>query len=161
MIYIFCPLYKKYIHIKLDFILRKIYNCDIKEKRDRTYIQKKGVGVMEIKQWDIVIVDFNADSSGSEQNRKRPAIVVQNNTGNLYSPTVIVIPLTSQTQKKEQQPTHALIKQTDTVGLKLDSMALCEQIRSIDKRRILNKVGKVNSPTAMKKILLANMENYK
>ena len=79
---------------------------------------------------------------GSEQKGIRPVLVVQNNLGNKYSPTTIVIPITSKTEKLNL-PTHILLKYT--YGLKYESVVLVEQIRTIDKTRLLDKITTINS----------------
>lgn len=79
---------------------------------------------------------------GSEQNGVRPVVVLQNNIGNKYSPTIIIAPLT-EVLKKETLPTH--IKIPKTRFLKYDSMILLEQIRTIDKVRIKSYLGKLQS----------------
>lgn len=82
---------------------------------------------------------------GSEQGGIRPCVIVQNNSGNRYSPTLIVVPLTTQT--KRQLPTHATVRE----GAK-ESIALCEQVKTIDKTRISgNAIGKC-SPHTMAQI---------
>ena len=72
--------------------------------------------------------------SGSEQDGKRPALVIQNNIGNTYSPNVIVLPLTSKI-KKSGQPTHVFIPAKET-GLERNSMVLCENPVSVSKERL-------------------------
>lgn len=79
---------------------------------------------------------------GSEQGGKRPVIIIQNNVGNRYSPTLIVAPITSKLYKTEL-PTHYILK--DVQGLPDESLVLLEQIKTIDKRRIISYVGKVSS----------------
>lgn len=74
---------------------------------------------------------------GSEQGGIRPVLIVQNNTGNQYSPTTIVLPITS--VHKKPLPTHADL--ISDCGLKRHSTALAEQIRTIDRCRLLNYVG--------------------
>lgn len=69
-------------------------------------------------------------------------LVLQNNTGNLFCPTLIVAPLTTQVNKKKDQPTHYLL--SGVRGLPEDSVALLEQIKTIDKSRIINYLGKVS-----------------
>jgi mRNA interferase MazF len=76
---------------------------------------------------------------GSEQGNFRPVLVVQNNTGNRYSPTVIIIPITSNL-RKNPLPTHVPISKA--CGLDKDSMALIEQIRVIDRTRLDNYIGR-------------------
>ena len=78
---------------------------------------------------------------GSEQGGIRPVIVIQNDTGNRYSPTLIVATVTTKIRKKENMPTHLLIR--DNPALKEASVLQLEQIRTIDKRRIDNYLGKV------------------
>ncbi len=78
---------------------------------------------------------------GSEQGGVRPVLIIQNNTGNLFSPTVIVAAITSKTDKKQNQPTHIPI---ECSGLAKSSMALMEQIRTIDKQRLNDYVGRLN-----------------
>lgn len=83
---------------------------------------------------DIYYVQFGNTSTGSEQHGDRPAVIIQNDVGNTYAPTLIVVPLTSNTEKKVTQPTHCLL---ENEGLSMSSMALAEQIFTIDKSRIL------------------------
>ena len=71
---------------------------------------------------------------GSEQGGKRPVIVIQNNTGNKFAPTVIVAAVTSKVSKKPNQPTHVLIEQNPAFSR--PSVVLLEQIFTIDKERI-------------------------
>lgn len=93
---------------------------------------------MEIKRGDILLVNFEP-VKGSEQGRIRPAIVIQNNILNKFSPLTIVAPVTSKIYEKEY-PTNVFIKQDDSV-LNNDSTILLNQIRTIDKRRIMRKLG--------------------
>lgn len=80
---------------------------------------------------------------GSEQGGMRPVLIIQNNTGNKYSPTVIVAAITSQSLKN-QIPTHIGLS-TDECGLPKDSTVLLEQVRTLDKSRLKEKVGKLPS----------------
>lgn len=82
---------------------------------------------------------------GSEQGGIRPVLIVQNNIGNKYSPTVIVASMTSQVDKKTHLPTHILLHKEDAKGLPENSIILCEQLRTIDKSRIRDRVGSINS----------------
>ena len=84
---------------------------------------------------------------GSEQDGLRPVIVVQNDFGNKYSPTVIVLPIT--TKIKNKLPTHIPIKKGE-FGLKKDSIILIEQVRTLDKRRLKEKIGTLDSSTLEK-----------
>ena len=88
---------------------------------------------------------FYADLSpvvGSEQGGTRPVLIVQNDTGNKYSPTVIAAAITSQTGKA-RLPTHINIA-GGSVGLSKDSVILLEQVRTIDKRRLREHMGKLD-----------------
>lgn len=76
---------------------------------------------------------------GSEQGGKRPVIVIQNNTGNKFSPTVIVAAVTSKVSKKPNQPTHVLIDKNPAFDR--PSVVLLEQLFTIDKERINNFMG--------------------
>ena len=78
---------------------------------------------------------------GSEQGGIRPVIILQNNLGNIFSPTLIVAPLTSR-YKKRNLPTHYLIE--DVEELKTTSLVLLEQIKTIDKRRITEYMGQAS-----------------
>ncbi len=80
-------------------------------------------------------------SVGCEQDGFRPVLVIQNNKGNKYSPTTIVVPITSKVDKRDL-PTHVKLKTTK--GLKKESIALVEQIRTLDKRRIFSKITKIS-----------------
>lgn len=77
---------------------------------------------------------------GSEQGGKRPVIIIQNDVGNHYSPTVIVAAVTSRFFKKRALPTHVPL---DNEELEKNSLALLEQIRTIDKSRLIRKIGRV------------------
>ena len=88
---------------------------------------------------------FYADLSpvvGSEQGGVRPVLIVQNDTGNKHSPTVIAAAITSQTGKA-RLPTHINIA-GGSVGLSKDSIILLEQVRTIDKRRLREHMGKLD-----------------
>lgn len=88
---------------------------------------------------------FYADLSpvvGSEQGGVRPVLIVQNNVGNRYSPTVIAAAITSQ-RDKSKLPTHIQVN-ADNCGLSKDSIVLLEQVRTLDKRRLKEKMGKLD-----------------
>jgi mRNA interferase MazF len=82
---------------------------------------------------------------GSEQGGVRPVLVVQNDVGNKYSPTVIVAAITSKINKAKL-PTHIELN-AHTYGLERDSVVLLEQIRTLDKARLLEKIGNTDSKT--------------
>lgn len=88
---------------------------------------------------------FYADLSpvvGSEQGGIRPVLIIQNDIGNKYSPTVIAAAITSQTGKAKL-PTHIEIS-ADGFGLNKNSVILAEQIRTIDKSRLKEKIGHID-----------------
>ena len=88
---------------------------------------------------------FYADLSpvvGSEQGGVRPVLIVQNDTGNKHSPTVIAAAITSQTGKA-RLPTHITLT-AGSVGLPKDSIVLLEQVRTLDKRRLREHMGRVD-----------------
>lgn len=94
----------------------------------------------EIKKGDIYYAMLDP-VIGSEQDGKRPVVVVQNNLANKHSPTVIVAPITT-VIKKTYLPTHIVIYKNNF--LKKDSTILVEQVRVIDKTRIITYLGKLN-----------------
>lgn len=96
---------------------------------------------------------FYADLSpviGSEQGGVRPVLIIQNDMGNKYSPTVIAAAITSQTGKNKL-PTHIEID-TKTTGLKANSVVLAEQIRTIDKSRLKEKIGHIDDDKIINQI---------
>lgn len=94
---------------------------------------------MIVKRGEIYYADLSP-VVGSEQGGVRPILIIQNDVGNKYSPTVIVAAITSQINKA-RLPTHVAITAQD-FGLPKDSVVLLEQIRTIDKKRLREKVGK-------------------
>ncbi len=80
---------------------------------------------------------------GSEQAGMRPVLVIQNNIGNKNSPTVIIAPLTASSNDKPLLPTHVEITASD--GIICDSIVLLEQVRTIDKQRLKNFLGRINT----------------
>ena len=76
---------------------------------------------------------------GSEQGGHRPVLVIQNDVGNFFSTTLVIAPMTSQMNKKDDLPTHYRVEKA--VGLRKPSMVLLEQLRTIDKERIKYYMG--------------------
>jgi mRNA interferase MazF len=107
--------------------------------------------IMEIKRGEIVLADLNP-SRGSEQGGIRPVLIIQNNEGNDNSPTTIVAPITSKKLTKEFA-TNVFISKEDS-KLNNDSTILLNQIKTIDKRRIVNKLYPLNH-FIMKKVDMA------
>ncbi len=94
---------------------------------------------MRVKRGDLYYADLSP-VVGSEQGGVRPVLVIQNNVGNKYSPTIIVAAITSKLNKAKL-PTHVEITATD-YGLPKDSVVLLEQIRTIDKKRLRERIGR-------------------
>ena len=101
-----------------------------------------------IKRGEIYYADLSP-VVGSEQGGVRPVLIIQNNVGNKYSPTVIVSAITSQ-QSKTKLPTHIDLP-SNQYNRPKDSVALLEQIRTLDKRRLKGKVTEL-SQTKMKEV---------
>ncbi|MBX6377099.1 MAG: type II toxin-antitoxin system PemK/MazF family toxin [Clostridia bacterium] len=95
---------------------------------------------MQIRRGDIFFADLSP-VVGSEQGGVRPVLVIQNDVGNRYSPTVIVAAITSQIDKAKL-PTHVELPASEN-GLERDSVILLEQIRTIDKRRLRERVARL------------------
>ena len=93
---------------------------------------------MSVKRGDIYYADLSP-VVGSEQGGLRPVLIIQNDVGNRYSPTVIAAAITSR-MGKTRLPTHIDIY-ADKVGLAKDSIILLEQVRTLDKRRLKEKMG--------------------
>ena len=93
---------------------------------------------MNIKRGEIYYADLSP-VVGSEQGGVRPVLIIQNNVGNRYSPTVIAAAITSQ-RDKTKLPTHISVEASDC-GLAKDSIVLLEQVRTIDKQRLKEKMG--------------------
>ena len=99
---------------------------------------------MNIRRGDIYYADLSP-VIGSEQGGLRPVLIVQNDVGNRYSPTVIAAAITSR-MSKAKLPTHIDVVGNDA-GLAKDSVILLEQIRTIDKRRLKEKMGHLDDGT--------------
>ena len=86
---------------------------------------------------------------GSEQGGVRPVLIIQDDTGNRYSPTVIAAAITSQTGKAKL-PTHIELPVEEDCGLTKDSVVLLEQVRTLDKKRLRERMGRVDERTMEK-----------
>lgn len=93
---------------------------------------------MDIKRGDLYYADLRP-VVGSEQGGIRPVLILQNDIGNKYSPTTIVVAITS--KEKNPIPTHVSIHSDSENGLKTDSTIMLEQLRTVDKKRIKGKIG--------------------
>lgn len=94
----------------------------------------------EYRRGDIYLADLSP-FCGSEQGGVRPVVVIQNNTGNKHAPTLVVATITAKTRKKTKQPTHYRIR--NNPALSRPSLVLLEQLRTIDKQRIIKYLGRV------------------
>ncbi len=103
---------------------------------------------MNVRRGDIYYADLSP-VVGSEQGGVRPVLIVQNNVGNRFSPTVIAAAITSQ-KDKANLPTHIHVHSTAS-GLARDSIVLLEQIRTIDKQRLKEHMGRLDE-TSMNKV---------
>ena len=99
------------------------------------------IGNYDIKKGDVYYANLDP-VIGSEQDGKRPVVVIQNNTANKHSPTLIVAPITT-VIKKVYLPTHILISKKDF--FRKESIILIEQVRVIDKVRIVSYLGKLEN----------------
>lgn len=99
---------------------------------------------MNINRGDIFYAALDETYVGSEQTGVRPVVILQNNIGNEFSPTVIIAPITSKVNSKSKIPTHVFIKGCKN-RLKQNSIILTEQIRAIDKMRLKYYIGALDA----------------
>lgn len=97
--------------------------------------------MLEISRGDIFLADLSP-VVGSEQGGVRPVIIIQNDIGNKYSPTTIVCAVTSKLNKTAL-PTHVKLRAGS--GLQVDSIVLCEHVRTIDKTRLNTRLGRISN----------------
>jgi len=100
--------------------------------------------MMEIKRGDIWLVNLDP-TTGHEIKKSRPAVIIQNDLGNKYSPITIIAPITSQNTEKVYPIEVFLTRKIS--GLDKDSKVLLNQIRAIDKRRLVKKLSKIDAET--------------
>ena len=125
---------ERYPDMTCFLALRNIERNERKERRNRmkeNWIYRRG---------DVYLANLGP-YIGSEQGGTRPVVVLQNNTGNYYCPTLIIAPITSKSGKKPSQPTHYYAERIH--GLELPGMVLLEQIKTIDKRRVKKYLGRM------------------
>lgn len=116
-----------------------------------------------MRMFDMYYANLSKNTVQSEQGGIRPVIIIQNDVGNKFSPTVIVLPITKEI-KKENLPTHCILRKSNTNGLEFDSMVLAEQIRVIDKSRLLDKIGYLDNTKEQNDVInvyLANITGKK
>lgn len=154
------PLYIKKIllgsetSVPSDIVLKKIATAskgsitymELAKCFEEEKIKKAFNATMEIRRGQIWYADLG-EGIGSEQGGIRPVIILQNNAGNKHAPTVIIAPITSK-MAKAKLPTHVCIDMES--GLSEVSVALLEQIRTIDKQRLLNFVGDCSRENMLK-----------
>ena len=114
---------------------------------------------MTIKRFDIVQVNLSG-TIDNEQGGIRPAIVIQNDVGNLHSHTTIVMPMSTKIYKNPNQPTHTLIRKSIDTGLRTDSVLLGEQMRVISNQRIIKKIGSVTDKNEQREIRRVYEANF-
>lgn len=125
---------ERYPDMTCFLALRNIERNERKERRNRmkeNWIYRRG---------DVYLANLDP-YIGSEQGGTRPVVVLQNNTGNYYCPTLIIAPITSKAGKKPSQPTHYYAERIH--GLDVPGMVLLEQIKTIDKRRVKKYLGRM------------------
>jgi len=129
--------------------MKEGYN-DVRQKLKK---QQKGAIIINknIKRGDVYYADLDG-YFGSEQGGIRPVLIVQNDIGNRFAPTVIAAAITSKIDKAKL-PTHIEIKAGDS-GLRKDSVVLCEQMRTLDKRRLKEFIVRL-SENAMEEVNIA------
>ena len=98
--------------------------------------------IEELKRGEIVLVDLNP-ARGAEKRKTRPCLIIQNDIGNKFSPLTIIAVITSQKEIKKKFPTDVWIGKGEG-GLEHPSIIQCDQIKTIDKRRIIKKIGAVD-----------------
>ena len=121
-----------------------IRNIERKEQRERS--TNKLRDDWDFRRGDLYMADLGYGAYGYDgshvQGGVRPVVLLQNNIGNFYAPTLVIVPITSKIWKKPDQPTHYLIRKTQ--GLTSDCIALGEQITTIDKRQCLKYLGRLS-----------------
>ncbi|MOA06868.1 mRNA interferase EndoA [compost metagenome] len=102
------------------------------------------------KRMDIYYVDLRGGSAGSEQSGIRPCLILQNNIGNRFSPTTIIVPF-STASAKAKIPTHISVRNEES-GLPFDSILLFEQIRVVDEYKLMDRVGRITDEVKIREI---------
>lgn len=118
-----------------------VLNVEV-SKRNDVRGNVKGNDVIEISRGDLVFVELPENENSSVQGKSRICIVISNNRANLHSPVISIVPLTSRMSKRPL-PTHVLLEVNDTNKLRCNSVALAEQITTVDRKNIKFKTGKL------------------
>ena len=101
--------------------------------------------------WSLFMADLNP-VMGSEQQRRRPVLVISDETTNSVMPVVTILPVTSLKKGRRVYPNEALLK-NGTAGLEVDSIVMAHQIRTISKQRLINSMGDVSNETLRLQIM--------
>ena len=107
------------------------------------------------KRGDIFFVDFGNNHNSHKQSGLRPAIIVSNNKANANAPVITVVPLSARVWKRRYLPTHVYIPLKKGSGLDKPSMALAEQVETLDKRCLGDKIVEVVDEEVMEKLTVA------
>ena len=111
------------------------------------------------RKFDVILVDFGNDVLAGEQGGIRPAVIVQNNLGNLHSPTTLVFPFTTQPRSLTQS-THSFFRANAKYGLTKDSYLLGEAMKQISELRIIKKLGKIYDQNGQDEIWRVYFANW-
>lgn len=114
---------------------------------DKSFFEMEMINIVTIKRGDVYFADLSP-VRGSEQGGQRPVLIIQNNIGNKYSPTVIIAAITAKITKAKL-PTHVEVGASQ-VGLLKDSVVLLEQVRTIDKTRLIQKLGQLEEDVMLR-----------
>ena len=129
-----------------------------KSKGHKGLVKKDDCLERKVRRGDIYYADLEV-GVGSEQHGFRPVLVIQNNIGNMFSPTTIVAALTSKVIKKDRLPTH--VELGDRFGLPQDSFVMMEQLFTLDKQRLGEYIGTISDEptlTALEKAIVVSLE---
>lgn len=123
---------ERYLDMTCYLAMRYIKQKERKNRMRKDWVYRRG---------DVYLANLDP-YIGSEQGGTRPVVVLQNNTGNFFCPTLIVAPITSKRNKKSSQPTHYYADRIQ--GLECSGMVLLEQIKTIDKCRVKKYLGRMS-----------------
>ncbi|TCL60558.1 mRNA interferase MazF [Kineothrix alysoides] len=104
---------------------------------------------------EIYNIDFGYSADSHKQSGIRPVVIVSNNKANINAPVVTIVPLTARVWKKKNLPTHVQIPSDRETGLVKPSMALAEQVETLDKNRLGEKVGEIRDADVMNRLTIA------
>ena len=122
----------------------------------RDWLDRNKPRSMDVRQWDVWYAWLGSHPYSSVQEGERPVLIMSNDQNNRFSNTVTVVPFTTK-MKKLELPAHVLVGRIDGWENSKTSMALMEQMTTIDKRRLLSKVGEITDPAVREKLTQAVM----